>query len=61
MNAAPLLLDTCAVLWSAMGADHPKLRQLLQEAYEASSALWISPITAWEIGNLSAARRIGDK
>lgn len=55
----PLLLDTCAVIWAANAADAPRLRAQLRAAYEASVPVWISPITAWEIGNLSATRRIG--
>lgn len=55
---APLLLDTCAVIWAANGTDAP-LRAKLREAYENRTPLWISPITAWEIGTLAAAGRIG--
>ncbi len=54
----PLLLDTCALIWSAMGGDQPKLRQHLRAAYEGSVQIWISPISAWEIGQLVALRRI---
>lgn len=58
MKAAPLLLDTCALIWSAMGGDQPKLRQHLRAAYEGAVQIWISPISAWEIGQLAALRRI---
>ena len=54
----PLLLDTCALIWSAMGGDQPKLRQHLRTAYEGATQVWISPISAWEIGQLAALRRI---
>lgn len=56
---APLLLDTCALIWCTTFAEAPKLRALLLEAHESAQPIWISPITAWEIGNLATAGRIG--
>jgi PIN domain nuclease of toxin-antitoxin system len=56
--SAPLLLDTCAVIWAANGTD-TGVRHRLREARESRAAVWISPITAWEIGTLAAAGRIG--
>ena len=49
-----LLLDTCAVLWLAAGD------QLAPEARAAvmQRRLHVSPITAWEIANLSRKNRI---
>jgi PIN domain nuclease of toxin-antitoxin system len=49
-----LLLDTCAVLWLAQGAE------LANQAREAISEckINISPITAWEIANLVRKKRI---
>ena len=41
-----------------MGGDQPKLRQHLREVYEGAIQIWISPISAWEIGQLAALRRI---
>jgi PIN domain nuclease of toxin-antitoxin system len=55
---APLLLDTCALIWASNGAEAPLLRDQLRKAYSVGREVWISPITAWEIGNLAAARRI---
>lgn len=55
---APLLLDTCAVIWAANGTD-ATLRDQLRDAQESRVAVWISPITAWEIGTLAASGRIG--
>lgn len=55
---APLLLDTCAVIWAANGSDDV-LRGTLRDAHENRVAVWISPITAWEIGTLAASGRIG--
>ena len=53
------LLDTCAVIWTAH--DDP-LREpaatRLQDAYRDGRRLFVSPITAWEIGMLVAKGRI---
>ncbi|MEJ2625721.1 MAG: type II toxin-antitoxin system VapC family toxin [Pseudolabrys sp.] len=49
-----LLLDTCALLWLADGADMtPESRTAL-----ASRNLHVSPISAWEIANLVRKSRI---
>ncbi|MBI3704534.1 MAG: type II toxin-antitoxin system VapC family toxin [Rhizobiales bacterium] len=49
-----LLLDTCALLWLANGADMaPESRKAL-----ASRNLHVSPISAWEIANLVRKSRI---
>lgn len=55
---APLLLDTCAVIWAANAIEAP-LRAQLRDAHENRVPVWISPITAWEIGTLAASGRIG--
>ena len=56
---SPLLLDTCALIWSTSTGEAPKLRAHLLAAYEAAIPIWISPISAWEIGTLAALGRIG--
>ena len=58
--SVPLLLDTCALLWSA-GADgrSDRLDGHLQRARAEDLDLWVSPITAWELGNLVDRKRIG--
>ncbi|NEW90928.1 type II toxin-antitoxin system VapC family toxin [Rhodopseudomonas sp. BR0M22] len=49
-----LLLDTCAVLWLAQGAEMtPASRSAI-----ASRPLSVSPISAWEIANLVRKGRI---
>lgn len=49
-----LLLDTCALLWLANGADMtPESRSAV-----ASRNLHVSPISAWEIANLVRKSRI---
>jgi PIN domain nuclease of toxin-antitoxin system len=54
-----LLLDTCAVLWIAN--DQPiakEARDAVVRALEAEEPVFVSPITAWEIGLLAARGRI---
>jgi PIN domain nuclease of toxin-antitoxin system len=56
---SPLLLDTCAAIW--ISKDEPfsdDARQALRLAREASEPIYISPITAWEIGLLVARGRL---
>ena len=56
---APLLLDTCATIW--ISKDEPfsdDARQSLRRAREASEPIYVSPITAWEIGLLVARGRL---
>ena len=58
MTVRPVLLDTCAVLWLANNDPlHASAEATLAEAAE-EGAIWVSPISAWEIGLLSARGRI---
>jgi PIN domain nuclease of toxin-antitoxin system len=55
----PLLLDTCAAIWIA--TEEPFSREafnVLQRAREAGGPIYVSPITAWEIGLLVARGRL---
>lgn len=53
-----ILLDTCAVLWVFGGDDVlPDARRAIEEAAQ-ENRLFISPISAWEIGMLVAKGRI---
>jgi PIN domain nuclease of toxin-antitoxin system len=55
----PLLLDTCAAIWLLESAPlSPAAADALNEAFDNSIPLYISPITGWEIGLLSARGRI---
>jgi PIN domain nuclease of toxin-antitoxin system len=58
MNAS-LLLDTCAVIWIAndqpLGED---ARHAIAGALQADEPVFISPISAWEIGMLASRGRI---
>lgn len=56
---APLLLDTCAVIWVV--EDQPiseRAASALDEAHAADQFAYISPITAWEVGLLVARGRL---
>jgi PIN domain nuclease of toxin-antitoxin system len=57
---APLLLDTCAAIWFAENQrmSAPAL-ETLDHAFEAGVPVFVSPITAWEIGLLVARGRMG--
>jgi PIN domain nuclease of toxin-antitoxin system len=56
---APLLLDTCAAIWLAGG--EPVARETsdaIEGARDARQPIYVSPITAWEIGLLVARGRM---
>jgi PIN domain nuclease of toxin-antitoxin system len=56
---APLLLDTCAAIWlSEAQRLAEKATNVLEEAYDAGIAVYVSPITAWEIGLLISRGRL---
>ena len=48
----PFLLDTCAALWIVADEISDATAQLLDEACGAGVPIYVSPVTAWEIGNL---------
>ena len=50
-----ILLDTCAALWLANGSP---LADGALEALEASDRIVVSPISAWELGQLTSRRRL---
>ncbi len=55
----PLLLDTCAVIWVA--EDEPisdAAAEALDRAHQADALVYVSPITAWEVGLLIARGRL---
>jgi PIN domain nuclease of toxin-antitoxin system len=55
----PLLLDTCAAIWLAEAESlAQEATQVLEEAYGAGPGVYISPITAWEIGLLNSRGRL---
>ena len=55
----PLLLDTCAAIWLAEGEKLDRSAiDLLQAADTAGQFTYISPISAWEVGQLASRGRI---
>lgn len=60
MNGA-LLIDTCALIWLATAKSDAKLGVIegaLARAREAGAPIFVSPISAWEIGMLAAKGRL---
>lgn len=56
---SPLLLDTCAAIW--LSTDQPvsnDAREAVRQAYGQKESIYVSPITAWEIGLLVACGRM---
>jgi PIN domain nuclease of toxin-antitoxin system len=55
----PLLLDTCAAIWFAEDEDMSDAAfEALDHAFDTGAAVYVSPITAWEVGLLAARGRI---
>jgi PIN domain nuclease of toxin-antitoxin system len=56
---APLLLDTCATIW--ITKEEPVSDQVLvaiAQARENGESIYVSPISAWELGLLAARGRM---
>lgn len=54
-----LLLDTCAIIWIANDEPiRPEARQAMKEAIVGGEKVRVSPISAWELGLLSAKDRL---
>ena len=54
-----ILLDTCALLWLANGAGlSGAALQALEEMEGQSGGIAVSPISAWEVGQLASRGRI---
>jgi PIN domain nuclease of toxin-antitoxin system len=54
----PLLLDTCAAIWFAEDeAMSDAAFEALDHAFDAGAAVYVSSITAWEVGLLAARGR----
>lgn len=53
------LLDTCAAIWLANGDPMTEaMRSELESAQSKCRPIWVSAITAWEIGTLAAKGRV---
>jgi len=56
---APLLLDTCAAIWiSEAAALSAGATDIFDRAYDEKTPVFVSPITAWEIGMLARRSRV---
>lgn len=56
---APILLDTCALIWLANEEPlRPAALMAIDEAAAQERGVVVSPISAWEIGQLAARGRI---
>ena len=54
-----LLLDTCAALWVVAGEPiAAAVQDQFTRALQAGEPVFLSPITAWEVGLLAAGRRV---
>ncbi|MEJ0013600.1 MAG: type II toxin-antitoxin system VapC family toxin [Bauldia sp.] len=54
----PLLLDTCAALWIVAGAElHPVAEDAMDRARDLAEPVFVSAITAWEVGLLAVRGR----
>lgn len=59
-DPAPLLLDTHAAIWAV--EDQPiaaAAKEVIDDAYRTGRAIFVSAITAWEIGLLVSRNRLG--
>jgi PIN domain nuclease of toxin-antitoxin system len=59
-EAAPLLLDTHAAIWAV--EDQPiatTAKEAIEDAYRTGRTIFVSAITAWEIGLLVSRNRLG--
>ena len=57
--ARSVLLDTCTAIWLVNGdLISPKSRAAISEAQARNAGVFVSPITAWEIGTLVSRDRI---
>ncbi|HEY4942797.1 MAG TPA: type II toxin-antitoxin system VapC family toxin [Rhizomicrobium sp.] len=53
----PLLLDTCACLWIVADELSDSAVAALGSAFDAGISIFVSPITAWEVGTLARKGR----
>lgn len=54
-----LLLDTCAVIWGAQGASmSQEAVDAMNMANQSGEPIFISPISSWELGILTAKGRL---
>jgi PIN domain nuclease of toxin-antitoxin system len=57
----PLLIDTCALIWLASTTEDGRLgavEDALEQARETGAAIYVSPMSGWEIGMLAGKGRL---
>lgn len=58
-SPAPVLLDTCALIWLMSGEPiSPPSRAAIRNARVTHAGVYLSPFTAWEIGTLVAKGKL---
>jgi PIN domain nuclease of toxin-antitoxin system len=56
--SAPLLLDTCAAIYITDDARMmPQAVEAIDDAFDRNQAVYLSPVTAWEVGLLASKGR----
>lgn len=56
---ASLLVDTCALIFLGVDEENSgKAKTAIQRAYDAGEAIFVSPMSAWEIGMLVSRGRL---
>lgn len=55
---SPLLLDTCATIWTIEDQLSVEAAELLTERFRRDETVYLSPITAWELGLLFSRGRL---
>lgn len=59
MSRVPILLDTCAAIWASEERGLSRSAQdAIEQAEQEGIPVFVSPITAWEMGMLVAKGRI---
>ncbi|WP_322297746.1 type II toxin-antitoxin system VapC family toxin [Brevundimonas sp.] len=58
MTDRPILLDTCAAIWLADGKLSARAEEELQASIRRNTPVFVSPITAWEVGMLVSKDRL---
>ncbi|MGH6681787.1 MAG: type II toxin-antitoxin system VapC family toxin [Bradyrhizobium sp.] len=59
-DAPPLLLDTHAAIWITENLPLASAAmEAIEAAYQNENLIFVSPITAWEVGLLVARNRVG--
>ena len=57
--SAPLLLDTCAIIWISSGKPvAQRADDAIAQAFDTNSPIHISPFSAWELGMLMSRGRL---